>query len=332
MPQPVHNPFPGSLQSECSKAAQILESFTNPDAFGSPSRTLPQKILTGAKGLAILTVAKVGFLGSVRIGSGVLVARREDGSWSAPSAIVMVGGGFGGQIGVEVTDFVFILQNDLAVRTFAQLGSLTLGINVSLALGTLGRNGEIAGAVSIGGAVGIVSYGQTKGLFGGASVEGSVIVESRMAINKLYGRKVTARELLGGEVAPPEEARELMQLLQSDVFEGGETKARGPVEPLAGEVVIPVAPELESGMVSEQAAELPSDVPHEVPGGASSEPHAAAQAEDQLPAELPAELPGSAVELSPLPSQARFSIQRKPTPVSPMSASPNPKPATHDSV
>ncbi|PWY78369.1 DUF500-domain-containing protein [Aspergillus heteromorphus CBS 117.55] len=356
MTQGLHNPFPASLRSECSKAAQILEAFTNPDAFNSPSRTLPQRILTGAKGLAILTVAKAAFLGSVRFGSGILVSRLDDGSWSAPSAIVMVGGGFGGQIGVEVTDFVFILHNDLAVRTFAQLGTVTLGINASLALGTLGRNGEIGGAASIGGAVGVFSYGQTKGVFGGASVEGAMIIESRLSNKRLYGRRVTARELLGGEIPPPEEARELLQRLQSGVFEGEDSKSRGlPDESPAGEITIPIPPELPSGEASERAAELPSQVlPHEASQTPSELPSEGSEVSEllsddapgdrsprselppiteafELPAELPAELPGSMVELSPLsPSHPGYSIQRKPTPTSPVSANSTAEPPTRD--
>ncbi|KAI5287933.1 Protein ysc84, partial [Ascosphaera atra] len=84
-------------------------------------------------GLAILTVVKAGFLGSARFGSGIIVSRLRDGGWSAPSAIATVGGGFGGQIGLELTDFVFILNDYAAVRTFARAGSITLGGNVSLA-------------------------------------------------------------------------------------------------------------------------------------------------------------------------------------------------------
>ena len=59
------------------------------------------------------------------------------------------GGGFGGQIGFELTDFVFILNDRHAVRTFSQQGSITLGGNVSLAAGPVGRNAEAAGAASL---------------------------------------------------------------------------------------------------------------------------------------------------------------------------------------
>ncbi|KAF3357241.1 ATP-dependent RNA helicase DED1 [Verticillium dahliae VDG1] len=125
----LNNPLPSSMASECRKCGKILTSFIDPrQAFG-PDKIIPPSVLANAKGLAILTVLKAGFLGSGRFGSGLVVARLPDGSWSAPSAIATVGGGFGGQIGFELTDFVFILNDANAVKTFAQAGSLTLGGN-----------------------------------------------------------------------------------------------------------------------------------------------------------------------------------------------------------
>ena len=79
---------------------------------------------------------------SAFFGSGIVVARLADGGWSAPSAIATAGAGFGGQIGFELTDFVFILNDAAAVRSFSQAGSITLGGNVSIAAGPVGRNAE----------------------------------------------------------------------------------------------------------------------------------------------------------------------------------------------
>lgn len=150
----------------------------------------------------------------------MVVARLSDGSWSAPSAIGTGGAGFGGQIGFELTDFVFILNDSAAVRTFSQAGSLTLGGNVSIAAGPVGRNAEAAGAASLKGVAGIFSYSKTKGLFAGVSLEGSAIIERRDANEKLYGRRFTATELLTGAVRPPPAAQPLMNILNSRIFAG----------------------------------------------------------------------------------------------------------------
>lgn len=163
---------------------------------------------------------KAGFLGSARYGNGIVVARLADGTWSAPSAIGTGGAGFGGQIGFEITDFVFILNDSAAVRTFSQAGSLTLGGNVSIAAGPIGRNAEAAGAASLKGVAGIFAYSKTKGLFAGVSLEGSAIIERRDANEKLYGTRYTATQLLQGTVRAPPAAQPLMSILNSRAFAG----------------------------------------------------------------------------------------------------------------
>ncbi|KAH0545207.1 hypothetical protein FGG08_000661 [Glutinoglossum americanum] len=224
----INNPLPSSLASECKKAGKILASFVDPrQAFG-PDKIIPPSVLQSAKvasGLAILTVIKAGFLATVRMGSGLVVARLADGSWSAPSAIFTTGAGFGGQLGAELTDFVFILNDAAAVRTFSQAGSITLGGNVSIAVGPVGRNAEAAGAASTRGVAGIFSYSKTKGLFAGVSLEGSVLVERKDANEKLYSRRISARELLEGAVRPPPAAEPLMRVLNSRIFAGRPTSA-----------------------------------------------------------------------------------------------------------
>ena len=149
-----------------------------------------------------------------------MVARLSDGSWSAPSAIGLGGAGFGGQIGFELTDFVFVLNDASAVKAFSQQGSLTLGGNVSLAAGPIGRNAEAAGAASLKGVAGVFSYSKTKGLFAGVSLEGSAIVERRDANEKLYGQRFTAAQLMEGSVRAPPAAASLMSILNSRIFAG----------------------------------------------------------------------------------------------------------------
>ncbi|KAI4118634.1 MAG: hypothetical protein LQ338_007373 [Usnochroma carphineum] len=224
MPFGINNPFPTSLNSECKKAGKSshLKSLpTQRSVVFSYARAIRVRSSSNFRqGLAVLTVFKAGFLGSGRFGSGVVVARLKNGTWSAPSAVATAGGGFGGQIGFELTDFVFILNNDAAVKTFSQQGSLTLGGNVSIAAGPVGRNAEAAGAASLKSVAGVFSYSKTKGLFAGVSLEGSVLIERRDANEKLYNSRITAKELLGGGIRPPPSAEPLMRVLNSRVFAG----------------------------------------------------------------------------------------------------------------
>lgn len=200
------------------KAAKILASFIKPNQFVGADQVIPPHVLKNAKGLAIITVLKAGFLFSGRAGSGVLVARLPDGSWSPPSAIVTAGAGVGGQIGAELTDFVFILNTKAAVDTFAQMGSVTLGTNISVAAGPLGRNAEAAGTATLGSVSAVFAYSKTKGLFAGVSLEGSAIVERREANRKFYGNNCKARQILAGQVDTPPACEPLMRVLDSRVF------------------------------------------------------------------------------------------------------------------
>jgi len=177
-------------------------------------------VLQHAKGLVVLSVLKGGFLFSGRVGSGLVIARLPDGSWSAPSAIGTAGIGVGGQIGGELTDFVMILNNRAAVESFAQLGSVTLGGNISVAAGPIGRNAEAAGTASLKNVAAIFSYSKTKGLFAGVSLEGSVMIERRDANSKFYNQKVTAKQLLTGRVPAPPGADLLYRVLNSRAFSG----------------------------------------------------------------------------------------------------------------
>lgn len=97
---------------------------------------------------------------------------------------------------------------------------MTLGGNVSIAAGPVGRNAEAAGAASLKGVAGVFSYSKTKGLFAGVSLEGSVLIERRDANEKLYNSRITARQLLDGGVRPPPAAEPLMRVLNSRVFAG----------------------------------------------------------------------------------------------------------------
>ncbi|KAF8973864.1 hypothetical protein BDZ97DRAFT_1777304 [Flammula alnicola] len=209
------NPLPQPLPKECEKAAKIFKSFVDNGNNGLDG-VIPRAILENAKGFAIFTIVKAGFVFSARAGSGIVIARLDDGTWSAPSAIGTAGLGFGGQAGAEMTDFLIVLNSRSAIRSFMAAGSLTLGGNMSIALGPLGRTGEASGALNTNGKVAAMySYSKTRGLFGGVSVEGSVIMERQDANFQAYNSPVTARLLLGGTVDRPPWAMPLIKTLEA---------------------------------------------------------------------------------------------------------------------
>ncbi|KAF9923773.1 hypothetical protein FBU30_006181 [Linnemannia zychae] len=216
----MNSPLPKDLAGECKRASKILNAFIDPIAAKGVDNIIPPDILSKAQGLAIFTVVKAGFLFSGRAGSGIVVARLEDGTWSAPSAIGTGGMGFGGQIGAEITDFVVVLNNKMAVRSFATGGNVTLGGNLSVAAGPIGRTAEAGASASVKSVAAIYSYSKSKGLFAGVSIEGSVIVERKDANEAFYRQKVTAAELLSGAITPPPQADILYRALNSKASGG----------------------------------------------------------------------------------------------------------------
>jgi SH3 domain-containing YSC84-like protein 1 len=163
-----------------------------------PEKGLPPRILRRARGLAIISVVKAGFIFSGKAGEGVVVARTEHG-WSGPSFIGTGGAGWGPQIGAQITDFVIVLNTERAVRSFSKGGNVTLGADASVAAGPVGRAAE----ADVTPRAAIYTYSKSKGLFIGASLEGAVIGARKGANERYYGRPVTAYDILHDRVAAP---------------------------------------------------------------------------------------------------------------------------------
>jgi SH3 domain-containing YSC84-like protein 1 len=174
-----------------------------------PEKGLPPRILRRARGLAIISVVKAGFIFSGKAGEGVVVARTGHG-WSGPSFIGTGGAGWGPQIGAQVTDFVIVLNSDRAVAAFSKGGNITLGADASVAAGPVGRAAE----ADVTPRAAIYTYSKTKGLFIGASLEGAVIATRKGANEHYYGRPVTASDVLSGRVNAPPRAASLRTVLR----------------------------------------------------------------------------------------------------------------------
>ncbi|KAJ7655180.1 hypothetical protein DFH06DRAFT_1201826 [Mycena polygramma] len=212
----LNSPLPQPLPKECLKAAKIFKSFVDNSNNGLDG-VIPREVLENAKGFAIFTIFKAGFLFSARAGTGIVIAKLPDGTWSSPSAIGTAGLGVGGQLGAEVTDFLIILNSRAACEILHGKWILDTGVsgNMSLALGP-GRNGEAVGSLNTSGTVAAMySYYKTRGLFGGLSIEGSVIVERQDANVQAYGSHVTSKLLLSGAVTPPPWAAALIKTLDA---------------------------------------------------------------------------------------------------------------------
>ncbi|NXG39095.1 SH3Y1 protein, partial [Dromaius novaehollandiae] len=220
----VNNPIPSNLKSEAKKAAKILREFTEITSRNGPDKIIPPHVIAKAKGLAVLSVIKAGFLVTARGGSGIVLARLPNGTWSAPSAIGIAGLGGGFEIGIEISDLVIILNHERAVEAFAKGGNLTLGGNLTVAIGPLGRNLE--GDVALRSSAAVYTYCKSRGLFAGVSLEGTCLIERKETNRKFYGQDIRASAILFGDVPFPAQAEDLSETLASftEVYENEEQK------------------------------------------------------------------------------------------------------------
>ena len=191
------------LQNSIDRAVVIVRDFE-----ALPEKGIPHDVLKNAEGLAILNLIKAGVIVSGRGGVGLVVARIP-GGWSAPCAIGVGGAGFGAQIGAEVTECILVLNTKEAVIAFSKAKNFTLGGNVSVAAGPVGR--ALEGQVTPKAAV--YSYSLSQGLFAGISLEGTIIAVRKEVNNEFYKGHWSAREILSGKIPRPASAKLLYQEL-----------------------------------------------------------------------------------------------------------------------
>jgi lipid-binding SYLF domain-containing protein len=191
------------LVADVDSAVSIVERFTE-----IAENAIPPAVLRDARGLAILTMTKGGFIVSARGGTGLVIARTETG-WSGPSAIGTGGLGVGFQAGLQVSEYVFILNTQDAINAFAKGGNVTLGANLSAAIGPVGRSAEAGIAPQ----AAIYTYARSQGIFAGVSLEGTVIGTRHQANEEYYGKALLPSDILAGDVKPPESAQKLISLL-----------------------------------------------------------------------------------------------------------------------
>jgi lipid-binding SYLF domain-containing protein len=176
---------------------------------------IPQDLLDKAECIIILPSVKKGAFGvGASYGRGVMICRGGEhytGPWGPPALYALEGLNIGFQLGGEATDFVLLVMNPKGARSLLS-SKVKLGGDASAAAGPKGRTAE--GATDVVMNAEILSYSRTKGLFAGISLEGSTLRSDGSANEKLYGRKLSAKDIIrGGKVGSPASAQELVALL-----------------------------------------------------------------------------------------------------------------------
>src|SRR5437870_11525731 len=172
---------------------------------------IPQDLLDKAECLVILPSVKKGAFGiGGSYGRGVMICRSGQhytGPWGPPALYALEGINIGFQLGGQATDFVLLVMNPRGAQSLMS-SKVKLGADAAAAAGPKGRTATAATDVVM--RAEILSYSRSRGLFAGVSLEGSTLRPDNGANEKLYGRKLTAKEILReGKVATPAAAREL---------------------------------------------------------------------------------------------------------------------------
>jgi lipid-binding SYLF domain-containing protein len=190
-------------------AGEVLKEILNiPD-------DIPQDLLDKAECVVVLPSVKKGAFGiGGSYGRGVMICRSGEhykGKWGAPALYALEGVSIGFQLGGQATDFVLLIMNPRGAESLLY-SKVKLGADASAAAGPKGRTAE--GATDIVMRAEILSYSRNRGLFAGVSLEGSTLRSDGSANENLYGKKLTAKEIIRqGKVGTPACARELVAIL-----------------------------------------------------------------------------------------------------------------------
>jgi SH3 domain-containing YSC84-like protein 1 len=178
---------------------------------------IPQDLLDKADCVVVFpSVVKAAFIVGASYGRGAMSCRKgEDfrGPWGAPTMMALEGGSFGFQIGGQATDFVLLVMNESGARGILA-SKVKLGGDASVAAGPVGRDSSAETDASMRSE--ILSYSRARGLFAGVSLEGSTIRPDNGDNQRVYGKKIPAREIvLSGTVPVPPAAQQLISTLDA---------------------------------------------------------------------------------------------------------------------
>ena len=211
-------------QDRLENSGVVMEEIMN------TPENIPQEVLQKAECIlvfpSVLKVA-VGIGGSY--GRGAMVCRTGKnftGPWGAPAMYAREGGSFGLQLGGQATDLVLLVMNKRGADSILR-SKVKLGAGASVAAGPVGRDAQAATDASL--RAEILSYSRSRGLFAGISLQGSTIRQDKNANAEIYGRKISARDIvLNNRVAIPASGRHLVGVLQKHASRNESARASNP--------------------------------------------------------------------------------------------------------
>jgi lipid-binding SYLF domain-containing protein len=197
------------LRLRIKKASLVIEEFMN-----SPDKDSAASLVRDSAAVAVFpSVYKGAFFVGGQFGRGVMCSYdKKSATWSAPAFFTVGGGSFGFQFGAEAIDLVLVIMNERGLESLLK-GKVTLGGDVSVAAGPVGRNIQAETDVLL--KAEIYSYSRAKGAFAGFALKGAVVAPDKDS-NSLYYGSVRFPEdiLLHRKVEPEGITLELVRSLE----------------------------------------------------------------------------------------------------------------------
>jgi lipid-binding SYLF domain-containing protein len=189
------------------EAARVFQEIN-----ATPDKAIPQEILERAECVGIIPgMKRAGFVVGGSYGVGVVTCRSANNrGWTGPATVRLEGGSFGLQIGAGETDVVFVVMNDEGMNKLME-DKFTIGGGVAAMAGPVGRSASAKTDALM--HAQILSYSRSRGVFAGATLEGSTLRPDDAANEVIYGHPVTNRDILTGRVRPPASAQPLYAAL-----------------------------------------------------------------------------------------------------------------------
>src|SRR6202140_1660466 len=188
---------------------------------------IPQELLEKAQCIIVFpSVLKAAFVVGGSYGRGAMVCRTGEhfnGPWGSPAMYALEGASVGFQLGAQATDLVLLVMNEKGASSILN-SKVKLGVDASVAAGPKGRDASANTDAYM--RAEILSYSRSRGLFAGVSLEGSTLRPDDDANADVYGRKITAREVvLGGKASIPASGQHLVRVLQKNAPRNKSEKA-----------------------------------------------------------------------------------------------------------
>jgi lipid-binding SYLF domain-containing protein len=201
-------------ESDRENAADRLDNASKVlhEVMAAPDRGIPEEVLDHARCVAVVPhMIKGGFVFGAENGKGVATCRTDKG-WSAPAFFAITGGSWGLQIGVEGVDLVMIIQNEKGMQLLLA-SKFQLGADASAAAGPVGRHASADTDWKLN--TEILTYSRAKGAFAGLTLTGASIRRDDDSMVAFYGKDVSSRSVLKGEVETPSAAQSFVDAVKN---------------------------------------------------------------------------------------------------------------------